>query len=121
MYDDFQIISNNIKYLREKKGYTQAQLAEAADLSVSHLSKVEAGQRRIGMKAYITVLKALGAEEKDFISLVAVKENENNFKKFQRIMKGCSEAEQKFLIETLESIKENLSLLMDNNLSSEVI
>ena len=67
MYDDFQIISNNIKSLREKKGFTQEQLAEAADLSVSHLSKVESGQRRIGMKAYLTVLKALDVDEEIII------------------------------------------------------
>lgn len=121
MYDDFQIISNNIKYLREKKGYTQEQLAEAADLSVSHLSKVESGQRRIGMKAYITVLKALGVEQEDFVSLAAVEEEENNFKKFEQIMKGCSEAEQKFLIDTMESIKENMNVLMENNLSPEAV
>ena len=40
MYDDFQIISANLKYLREKSGYTQEQLAEITGLSVSHISKV---------------------------------------------------------------------------------
>lgn len=68
MYDNFEIISKNIKYLREKKGYTQEQLAEAADLSVSHIGKVESGQRRIGMKAYLTVLEALNVNEEDFIA-----------------------------------------------------
>ena len=32
MYDDFQIISANLKYLREKSGYTQEQLAEITGL-----------------------------------------------------------------------------------------
>ena len=50
MYDDFQIISANLKYLREKSGYTQEQLAEITGLSVSHISKVEAGLRRVGKK-----------------------------------------------------------------------
>jgi transcriptional regulator with XRE-family HTH domain len=56
MYDDFQIISANLKYLREKSGYTQEQLAEITGLSVSHISKVEAGLRRVGMKTYISIL-----------------------------------------------------------------
>lgn len=55
MYDDFQIISANLKYLREKSGYTQEQLAEITGLSVSHISKVEAGLRRVGMKTYISL------------------------------------------------------------------
>lgn len=64
MYDDFQIISANLKYLREKSGYTQEQLAEITGLSVSHISKVEAGLRRVGMKTYISILQALNVEGK---------------------------------------------------------
>ena len=115
MYDDFQIISNNIKFLREKKGLTQEQLAEAADLSVSHLSKVESGQRRIGMKAYLTVLKALDVGEEDFVALTAGEEKENYFRRFQEIMEDCSEAEQKFLIDSLQTLKNNLTILLENN------
>ncbi len=115
MYDDFQIISNNIKSLREKKGFTQEQLAEAADLSVSHLSKVESGQRRIGMKAYLTVLKALDVDEEDFVALTADEEKENYFRRFQEIMKDCSEAEQKFLIDSLQTLKKNLTVLLGSN------
>ena len=114
MHDDFQIISNNIKYLREKKGYTQEQLAEAAELSVSHLSKVESGQRRIGMKAYLTLLRALDVSEEDYFLLIAADAKENYFKNFQEIMRGCSKAEQKFLIETMEKIKENMGMLLES-------
>ena len=114
MYDDFQIISNNIKYLRMKKGYTQEQLAEAADLSVSHLSKVESGQRRIGMKAYLSLLKALDVSEDDYISLTATEEKENYFKKYQELMEGCTKAEQKFLIDTMEEIKGNMDALLES-------
>lgn len=69
MYDDFQIISANLKYLREKSGYTQEQLAEITGLSVSHISKVEAGLRRVGMKTYISILQALNVEWNDYINL----------------------------------------------------
>lgn len=87
MYDDFQIISHNIKSLREKKGLTQEQLAEAADLSVSHF----------------------------FVALTADEEKENYFRRFQEIMKGCSEAEQKFLIDSLQTLKKNLTVLLESN------
>ena len=89
MYDDFQIISNNIKYLRMKKCYTQEQLAEAADLSVSHLSKVESGQRRIGMKAYLTLLKALDVSEDDYISLTATEERKTISKSIRSLWKDA--------------------------------
>lgn len=80
MYDDFQIISANLKYLREKSGYTQEQLAEITGLSVSHISKVEAGLRRVGMKTYISILQALNVEGNDYINLAVKDSNENNIK-----------------------------------------
>ena len=85
MYDDFQIISANLKYLREKSGYTQEQLAEITGLSVSHISKVEAGLRRVGMKTYISILQALNVEGNDYINLAVKDSNENNIKQYLAI------------------------------------
>ena len=111
MYDDFSIIAKNIKYLREKKGYTQEQLAEAANLSVSHVSKVESGQRRIGMKSYLAILNALNVKEEDFIVLTAMEEKSNVIKRIREIMQDCSETERNFLLNTLISIKQNMKIL----------
>lgn len=88
MYDDFQIISANLKYLREKSGYTQEQLAEITGLSVSHISKVEAGLRRVGMKTYISILQALNVEGNDYINLAVKDSNENNIKQYLAIFES---------------------------------
>ena len=112
MDKEFSVIAKNIKYLREKKGYTQEELAEAADLSVSHLSKVEAGQRRIGMKAYLSILQALEVAEEEFVSIAADEEKENEFKQYQDIMQNCNEAEKKFLLATMKNLKENMKVLI---------
>lgn len=98
MYDDFQIISANLKYLREKSGYTQEQLAEITGLSVSHISKVEAGLRRVGMKTYISILQALNVEGNDYINLAVKDSNENNIKQYLAIFEGCSEAKRSFCL-----------------------
>ena len=111
MYDDFQIISANLKYLREKSGYTQEQLAEITGLSVSHISKVEAGLRRVGMKTYISILQALNVEGNDYINLAVKDSNENNIKQYLAIFEGCSEADTKVLLNSLERLKANLNHL----------
>ena len=111
MYDDFQIISANLKKKKKKSGYTQEQLAEITGLSVSHISKVEAGLRRVGMKTYISILQALNVEGNDYINLAVKDSNENNIKQYLAIFEGCSEAETKFLLNSLESLKANLKQL----------
>lgn len=115
MYDDFSIIAKNIKYLREKKGYTQEQLAEAANLSVSHISKVESGQRRIGMKSYLAILDTLNVNEEDFVSLAAVENSDNYIWKIHQILNGCNEMEKKFLLNVLTYIKQNMEILKTIN------
>lgn len=108
-------ISKNIMFMREKMGYTQEQLAEATELSVSHLSKVESGQRRIGMKAYVSILRVLGAAGEDFISTMADEETESGFKQYQNIMRDCNDAEKRFLLDTLKSLKVNMKELICDN------
>lgn len=118
MDKEFQVIAKNIKYLRENRGYTQEQLAEAANLSVSHLSKVESGKRRIGMKAYLNILQIMGVTEEEFATLATNEKKENSFTKFQDIIEDCNEAEKKFLLDTLKSIKENMKVLTQNEVSN---
>ncbi|MEY8484657.1 helix-turn-helix transcriptional regulator [Lachnospiraceae bacterium 48-21] len=115
MDTEFQVIAKNIKFLREKMGYTQEQLAEATELSVSHLSKVESGQRRIGMRAYISILRVLGATEEEYISTMAEGETGDDFKQYQNIMEDCNEAEKKFLLDTLENLKVNMKEFLCGN------
>ena len=106
-----QIIANNIKTLRIKKGYTQEKLAETAGISVSHLSKVETGQKRMGMQTYLKVLRALEVTEEEYISVTVEKEQDVKWEKFKKIMEGCTEAEEHFLLDTLKQMKDNLQLL----------
>ena len=53
MQNELYIVADAIKALREARGLTQEQLAEKADISVSHLKKIEAHARLMGMKSYI--------------------------------------------------------------------
>ena len=116
MYDEFQIIANNVKALRMKKGYTQEKLAEAAGVSASHLSKVETGQKRMGMQTYLKVLHVLCVTEEEYVSLTVKKEDDEMWEKFRRIMGDCTESEKEFLLRTLEQMKDNLKLLQERKI-----
>lgn len=57
MQNELYIVADAIKALRESRGLTQEQLAEKADISVSHLAKIETHARLMGMKTYIRLLE----------------------------------------------------------------
>ena len=59
-------VAERLKYLREKKGYTQNLLAGLAGISQSHLRRVELGQSRITVDHLQLICDALGITLKDF-------------------------------------------------------
>jgi len=59
-------VSERIKILREKKGYSQNSLAELAGISQSHLRRVELGQSRITVDHLQMICDALGVTLKEF-------------------------------------------------------
>lgn len=69
--DDFELyrtIGQNIKFYREKAHLTQQELAEAAKLSLSYISKIEANgcNKSMSISALNQIANALGIEINEF-------------------------------------------------------
>ena len=62
-------ISRNIKYYREQKWFTQAQLAEEAKISLSYLSKIEAAglTKSVSISALNQISNALDMDTTEFL------------------------------------------------------
>ena len=93
MVNNFNI-AQNIRTLREERGYTIEKLAERAGVSANHMSKVENGLRNLSMESYLNVLE--DTKEQYILAFI-------------NIIKGCSGREASFLLETAACIKENMN------------
>lgn len=62
-------VSNRIRILREKAGFSQNELALRAGISQSHLRRVELGQAGITVDHLEMVCDALGITLKDFFDM----------------------------------------------------
>lgn len=102
-------IAENIRKLREQKGMTQEELAELAGISQSHLSKIEAGSRNIGMKTYVRILEALGAVPILVSEVERIERHVELLERFICIVKECSDVESRFFMDTLEAMKDNMN------------
>ena len=49
-----------LKHLRESKGRSQAEVAKAVAISPAHLARLEAGQRGLYVKDFVSIAEALG-------------------------------------------------------------
>ncbi|MDO5539155.1 MAG: helix-turn-helix domain-containing protein [Eubacteriales bacterium] len=108
MMDEFRVISENLRYLREKRGYTQEKLAEMVGLSASHISKVESGQRRVGMKTYLHILNVLNVSPDEYVLCAMNEISENDAERLREILEDCTEEEREFLLASLKNLKENM-------------
>lgn len=98
-----------IRNLREARGIERSELAELAGISISHLEKIEAGQRSPGMGAFIKMMLALDVN----ISLSGTGNTtqERCIVAVQDIFLGCTEGEVEYLTRVVECMASNLSLM----------
>ena len=108
MVNNFNI-AQNIRTLREERGYSIEKLAERAGVSANHMSKVENGLRNLSMESYLNVLEALNVYPVLIESSDIGDTKEQYILAFINIIKGCSGREASFLLETAACIKENMN------------
>ncbi len=87
MYYDIYESGKRIQELRKAHGMTQAQLAEALNISLDHLKKIECGQRGCSIDLLIS-LSELFDESLDFLVLGKVRSTSAARDKIQSLIDG---------------------------------
>ena len=98
-----------IRNLREARGITRSELAEQAEVSISHLEKIEAGQRSPGMGTFVKMMLVLDVN----ISLSSTGNTiqEKCVVAVQDIILGCAEGEAEYLACMVEYMARNFTLM----------
>lgn len=96
-------IGQNISQERKRRGISMANLAELANVSVSHISKVENEQCEIGLKALLKIAEALEMDVSEFLpeSLKVSEKTQNrqtNGEKFEHIIQGAEPQSVEFVL-----------------------
>jgi transcriptional regulator with XRE-family HTH domain len=58
---------NNLRAIREERGWTLAEAAEKADISESYLSRLERGPRDLNARTMKRLMKAYGVKPEDIV------------------------------------------------------
>lgn len=109
MQDELCIVADIIKKLRESRGMTQEQLAEKADVSLSHIAKIETHVRTVGMKTYLKLLNAMEIPVEEHFSYIS-RDNHDFLlnEKIWYLFKDCDEKEISLLLCSIEGVKKGL-------------
>jgi len=104
-------IGQKIKFIRKRKGYTQAALSEKIGRSPTYLSYIESGFKSMSLETFVLIANALNATADEILedSLVNTVKVSNH--EFASILADCSDYEKKVLYDvalaTKQSLREN--------------
>lgn len=105
-----QEVSRKVSTERKQRGMSMTRLAEAANLSVSHISKIEAEQCDIGLRALIKISMAFGMKPEELLpeKLSEMPRTLTNGEKFENIMQGANAQTIAFVLEMSSHMVEAL-------------
>ncbi len=98
-----------VKKLRETKGMSRMKLSEAAEISESHLKKIEAGVRQPGIQTYQKIIDVLQAD-------IVIKDMSGTVKgdcaaRAEKVFLESTEAQAVFLVQVLEHMAQGIKVI----------
>lgn len=103
---DYVLLGRNIRLCREAKGLTQEKLAEYANISVKHISKIELGKINLKVESLIGIANALDVAT-DTLLKGFLRHNEDVYSiEINRYMAELSSIEKSHLLWHLKKDKE---------------
>ena len=105
---NYKALGAKIKEYRKKENITQEQLAEMADISLSHMSNVASVS--VSLPALKLIADALGVTIDELLVDSYSKKQKKYFysKKMDLIMEQCETVEQEIIVNTVSTLADNL-------------
>jgi len=113
---NYRDIGKQIKIERIRQDLTQEQLAEKANISISHLSGIERGTTKLGLSAFSEIANALKTST-DSLLCYSVDNRESRAVlagNIAEIVGDCSKSELIFIEEIIRSTKTALRKVCEN-------
>ena len=109
---NYKLIGKRLRAIRQKRGLTQEQLSELADISPQHCSGIECGVAKVSLPALVRLCNALAATP-DEVLMDSVKQSAPLYaEKIAEVFSDCSSDEMYLMLSQAESLKRALRLKM---------
>ena len=95
IFDDKKYIAKKIKEYRQKRGLTQAELAEKIDIGTKQISRLEVGDFYPSLSTFLKIVETLDMDINDFSSKISSTENKIRTK-LVKILYNATENELNF-------------------------
>ncbi len=106
---DFKRIGERIKSARKEAGYTQAQLADKAGVSISHYCNIENGKKDCGLEVFVKIIDALSCSADSVLGIGVDDSTAQYEQQLYNILEGCSDAEKDTILEAVRNLRKAFS------------
>lgn len=96
---DYCAIGRRIKVYREQKGITQEVIAEAIDISLSHISRIENGHTKPSLDVLVQIANVLGVSIDALLCDSLVQSQVIFQSELSELLEKCSAKEIKMIVE----------------------
>lgn len=101
---DYKRLGERIREERRKLGLTQAQLAEAIDISDTYMGSIERGERSLTLDTLVRLVNRLGVTV-DYLLADSVPDSDSNImEQFKQIIDGQSIERKQMAVNVLRTI-----------------
>lgn len=105
---DYKAIGKRIKIARIKADLTQERLAEAVQVSPSHMSNIETGSTRVSLTAIVAIANALSVTVDDLLCDSLTKSRIQFENDIAETLEDCDAYEIRMIADMAQSLKDTL-------------
>ena len=103
-----QAISSRIREARLRIGKSQAEIAAAANISLSQMNKIEQGKVDVKLSTFVRIATALQSSADDLIRIDAPGVSNLYGNEFTELLSDCTPSEIDSILKILKELKETL-------------
>lgn len=105
---DYIALGQRIRDLRRKRGFTQEQLAELADLSTPYVSHLERGTKKASLAVLVRLAECLSVTVDQLLTGNQVTDKAAYYSEVHELLEDCSIRERAVLTEIVGAAKRSI-------------
>lgn len=105
---DYPEIGRQVRRLRRQRGWSQARLAERADLSDTYISHIERATKQVSLNALLRLAAALEVTLDQLLSGSQPQDTGAYLPELETLFQDCSLRERRILLDIAGAVKEVL-------------
>lgn len=106
---DYYEIGQRIRRFRKARGFSQEELAEKVEISVTHMSHIETGNTKLSLPVFVALSKALEVRTDELLSDHNLSVRNASIEAIFQILDTCSTQQIRIIEEILPAIRTALN------------